>query len=84
LALSDALIRELVTADIIVLADPMYNFGIPSTLNAWIDHVVRAGSTFTYAESCGTPRGAGGIPSRWNVPKVLLSRAIGQWTGGFA
>jgi FMN-dependent NADH-azoreductase len=49
LALSDALIGELVTADVIVLAVPMHNFGIPSTLKAWIDQVVRAGRTFTYS-----------------------------------
>jgi FMN-dependent NADH-azoreductase len=55
LALSDALIGELVTADVIVLAVPMHNFGIPSTLKAWIDHVVRAGRTFTYSE--GGPEG---------------------------
>jgi len=51
LALSDALIGELVTADVIVLAVPMHNLGIPSTLKAWIDHVVRAGRTFTYSEN---------------------------------
>jgi FMN-dependent NADH-azoreductase len=50
LALSDALIG-VVTADIIVLAVPMHNLGIPSTLKAWIDHVVRAGRTFNYSES---------------------------------
>jgi len=55
LALSDALIEELRTADIIVLAAPMHNFGIPSTLKAWIDHVVRAGRTFTYSQ--GKPDG---------------------------
>jgi FMN-dependent NADH-azoreductase len=55
LALSDALIGELVTADVILLAVPMHNFGIPSTLKAWIDHVVRAGRTFTYSE--GGPEG---------------------------
>jgi FMN-dependent NADH-azoreductase len=54
LALSDALIG-VVTADIIVLAVPMHNLGIPSTLKAWIDHVVRAGRTFTYSE--GGPEG---------------------------
>jgi FMN-dependent NADH-azoreductase len=52
---SDALIGELVTADVIVLAVPMQNFGIPSTLKAWIDHVVRAGRTFIYSE--GGPEG---------------------------
>ena len=55
LALSDALIGELVTADVIVLAVPMHNFGIPSTLKAWIDQVVRAGRTFTYSQ--GKPEG---------------------------
>jgi FMN-dependent NADH-azoreductase len=47
LSLSDALIGELVNAEIIVMAVPVYNFGIPSTLRAWIDHVVRRGRTFS-------------------------------------
>jgi hypothetical protein len=38
-----------VAADAIMLAVPMYNFSIPSTLKAWIDHVARAGRTFRYA-----------------------------------
>jgi FMN-dependent NADH-azoreductase len=49
-ALSDALIAELEAADTIVLAAPMYNFSIPSTLKAWIDHVARRGRTFNYTE----------------------------------
>jgi FMN-dependent NADH-azoreductase len=48
LALSDALIAELKAADLIVIGAPMYNFGIPSTLKAWFDHVLRAGVTFRY------------------------------------
>jgi FMN-dependent NADH-azoreductase len=48
LALSDKLIDELAAADILVMAVPMHNLGIPSTLKAWIDHIVRAGRTFTY------------------------------------
>jgi FMN-dependent NADH-azoreductase len=48
LALSDALIAELRDADLIVIGAPMYNFGIPSTLKAWFDHVLRAGVTFRY------------------------------------
>ena len=47
-ALSDALVEELQRSDVIVLGLPMYNFGIPSTLKAWIDHVARAGLTFQY------------------------------------
>jgi FMN-dependent NADH-azoreductase len=49
-ALSDELIAELEAADTIVLAAPMYNFSIPSTLKAWIDHVARRGRTFRYSE----------------------------------
>lgn len=45
---SDDLIAELKAADVIVIGAPMYNFGIPSTLKAWFDHVLRAGVTFTY------------------------------------
>jgi len=48
LAFADALIEEIEAADTIVLAVPMYNFSIPSTLKAWIDHITRAGRTFRY------------------------------------
>ena len=47
-AFADALIEEVEAADTIVLAAPMYNFTIPSTLKAWLDHVARAGRTFRY------------------------------------
>jgi len=49
--LSDRLIAELQAAELIVIASPMYNFGISSTLKAWFDHVLRAGVTFRYTES---------------------------------
>jgi FMN-dependent NADH-azoreductase len=45
---SDALIDELRRADVLVLGVPMYNFGVPSTLKAYFDHVARAGVTFRY------------------------------------
>ena len=48
LAFSDQLIDELRHADHIVLTTPMYNFGIPATLKAWIDLIARAGVTFRY------------------------------------
>jgi FMN-dependent NADH-azoreductase len=48
---SDALIDELKGADVIVLGLPMYNFGEPSTLKAYIDHIARAGVTFRYTEN---------------------------------
>jgi FMN-dependent NADH-azoreductase len=47
-ALSDALIAELRSADILLLTTPMYNFSVPSALKAWIDQVVRIGHTFSY------------------------------------
>ena len=49
--LSDALIREVQEADVIVIGAPMYNFGMPSTLKAWFDHLLRARITFRYTES---------------------------------
>lgn len=51
LALSDTLIAELEAADIVVIGAPMYNFGMPSTLKAWFDHVLRAGITFRYSQA---------------------------------
>lgn len=48
---SDDAIAELQDADTIVIGVPMYNFGIHSTLKAWIDHIARAGITFRYTES---------------------------------
>jgi len=45
---SDALVAELAAADVIVIGLPMYNFGVPSTLKAYFDHVARAGVTFRY------------------------------------
>lgn len=51
LALSDELIGELIAADTLVIGLPMYNFGVPSALKAWIDQVARAGVTFRYTET---------------------------------
>jgi FMN-dependent NADH-azoreductase len=50
-ALSDELVAELREADLLVIGAPMYNFGIPSTLKAWFDHVLRARITFRYTEA---------------------------------
>src|SRR5207253_2256294 len=46
--LSDDLVAELLAADVLVIAAPLYNFGIPSTLKAYFDHIARAGITFRY------------------------------------
>jgi FMN-dependent NADH-azoreductase len=56
LARSNELTDEVLAADVLVLAAPMYNFAIPSTLKAWLDHVLRAGITFKY-----TPTGPQGL-----------------------
>ena len=47
---SDRLIAELQRADVVVLGLPMYNFGIPSQLKAYFDHIARAGVTFRYTD----------------------------------
>jgi FMN-dependent NADH-azoreductase len=52
---SDEAIAEIMAADILVIGAPLYNFGISSTLKAWIDHITRAGITFSYAN--GAPEG---------------------------
>ena len=49
--ISDDLIEELKNSDTIVVAMPMYNFGVPSTFKAWVDRVARAGITFQYTEN---------------------------------
>lgn len=51
LALSDAIIAEVQEADTLIIATPVYNFGIPATLKNWIDHIARVGVTFRYTEN---------------------------------
>ncbi len=48
LAESDVLTAEIIAADLIVIGAPMYNFGIPAPLKAWIDNIVRVGVTFGF------------------------------------
>lgn len=45
LRLSDQLVAELLAADCIVIATPVYNYNVPAVLKAWIDHIVRKGIT---------------------------------------
>ena len=49
-AYSDRLIGEIRRADTLVIGLPMYNFGVPSALKAYFDHIARAGVTFRYTE----------------------------------
>lgn len=53
---SDALIRQLDAADVLLIATPMHNYTVPSALKVWIDHIVRIRVTFI-----GTPQGKQGI-----------------------
>lgn len=48
LALSDALVAELLAADQILIATPVYNYNVPASLKAWIDHIVRKGLTLGF------------------------------------
>lgn len=50
LAQSDALVREVMAADVLIIGVPLYNFGVPATLKAWIDQIARARVTFRYTE----------------------------------
>ena len=49
LALSDELVDEIMRADTLVIGLPIYNFGVPAALKAWIDQVARVGLTFEYS-----------------------------------
>ena len=71
---SDQLIGELEMADAVVFGLPMYNFGIPSTLKSWIDHVARAGVTFRYTED-------GPVGMLKDRPVVLFAARGGRYKG---
>jgi FMN-dependent NADH-azoreductase len=68
---SDDLIDELLAADTVVIAAPMYNFSIPSTLKAWIDHIARAGRTFQVGDD-----GAQGLVRGKRVILVLARGGV--------
>lgn len=72
---SDVLIDELRQADVIVLGLPMYNFGVPSQLKAYFDHIARAGVTFRYTEN-----GPEGLIGAGKKVHVLAARA-GRYEG---
>jgi FMN-dependent NADH-azoreductase len=71
LRLSDTLVDELLAADTLVIGVPMYNFGIPAQLKAWIDQVVRAGRTFSSETMEGLANGKSA---------VLVVTAGGEYT----
>jgi FMN-dependent NADH-azoreductase len=69
LARSDQMIEELFKADIVVIAVPMINFSVPSTLKSWVDHISRSGRTFAY--------GATGPKGLVHGKQVILVQAKG-------
>ena len=73
---SDELIAELLAAEVIVIGVPMWNFGIPSALKAWIDHVIRAGQTFKY----GANGPEGMVPAGKKV--IIVSSRGGIYSDG--
>jgi FMN-dependent NADH-azoreductase len=74
LAVSEALIRELEAADVLVIATPMHNYGVPAVLKAWVDQIVRIHRTFA-----STPGGkVGKLPDR---PAWLIVASGGWFTG---
>ena len=68
-------IEELFAADVLVIGAPMYNFGIPTQLKAWIDRVVVAGKTFKYTE-----RGPEGLLPAGK--KVFIATSSGGFYSG--
>ena len=68
---SNDAIKNIMDADIIIIGAPMYNFGIASTLKAWIDHIIRAGVTFSYSE-----KGAEGLVKGKKVYIALASGGV--------
>jgi FMN-dependent NADH-azoreductase len=75
LAVSANTMAEFLAADVIIIGAPMYNFGIPSQLKAWIDRLAVAGKTFTY-----TPQGPKGLAGGKTV--IIASSRGGRYGAG--
>jgi len=73
-AYSDGLINELKQADVLVIGLPLYNYGIPSSLQAYFDHIARAGITFKY-----TANGPVGLLE--NKRAVIFATRGGKYIG---
>lgn len=69
-------LQEFLAADVVVVGAPRYNFGVPSTLKAWIDRIAVAGRTFRYTEN--GPVGLAGNK------KVIVAEASGGEYAGTA
>jgi FMN-dependent NADH-azoreductase len=73
LAAGQAVLNEFLSADIVVLGAPMYNFTVPSQLKAWIDRIVVAGKTFKY--------GAQGAEGLAGNKRVIIAISRGGFYG---
>ena len=73
-AVSERLVRQFQDADVVVVGAPLYNFGIPSQLKAWIDRIAQAGRTFRYTAS--GPEGLAG-----GKTVIVVSTRGGQYAG---
>jgi FMN-dependent NADH-azoreductase len=71
--LAEAVMQEFLEADVLIVGAPMYNFGVPSTLKAWIDRIAVAGRTFRY-----TANGPEGLV---RGKKVIVASARGSAMG---
>jgi FMN-dependent NADH-azoreductase len=71
--LSNKLVAELIAADAIVIAAPVYNFSVPASLKAWVDQIVRAGLTFSYS---GPGQYKGLVPAGKKVYLVISSGGV--------
>ena len=70
---SDAILKEFIEADTVVIGVPMYNFTLPSELKAWVDRIVIPGTTFKTG-----PNGPEGLAGD---KRVILALARGGYYG---
>jgi FMN-dependent NADH-azoreductase len=70
---ADAVLDEFLAAEVVVIGVPMYNFGVPSTLKSWIDHLAVAGKTFRYVE--------GGVQGLAGGKRIILASSRGGFYG---
>ncbi len=73
-AYSDGLIEELKQADVIAIGLPLYNYGIPSSLQAYFDHIARADVTFKYSDN-------GSVGFLQNKRAVIFATRGGKYIG---
>jgi FMN-dependent NADH-azoreductase len=71
LAISETLIDELFRATAVVIGVPMYNFGMPAQLKAYIDQIVRVGRTFDFAPGAANPY----VPLIPSKPVIVITSA---------